>query len=434
MLTISREDVTGDVITEFTSSERFLKLPIVPYLKLLPSPMGKATVFDEINRPQKALINAINSPNYRFVVAALARRLGKTYIANIVGQLVTLMPGSSVLVISPNYSLSSISFDLQRALISQFDLEVDRNNVKDKVIELSNKSTIRMGSVNNVDSSVGRSYNLIIFDEAALDPKGDKAFNILRPTLDRPNSKAIFISTPRGQRNWFAEFFRRGYNAKHPEWVSIWADYSENKRMSSQDVEEARSSMSEAEFQQEYMANFNVYEGQIYNLVQNNAIVKFEDDGTYEFFGGLDPGYRDPCAFVIIAYSHSKDEYHIVTDYEEKEKTTSAHVEKIREIMGEYKVFDIFCDSAAAQFRADLAYEHDITTIPAIKDVLAGIGHVQSLLEAGKLKVDPSCTKTIDSFDQYRWDDKEGLVKEKPHHDFSHIPDAVRYAIHTYRV
>ena len=69
---------------------------------------------------------------------------------------------------SPNYSLSQISFDLQRNLIKHFDLEVIRDNAKDKVIELSNQSTIRMGSINQVDSVVGRSYDLIIFDEAAL--------------------------------------------------------------------------------------------------------------------------------------------------------------------------------------------------------------------------------------------------------------------------
>ena len=46
-----------------------------------------------------------------------------------------------------------------------------------------------MGSINQVDSVVGRSYDLIIFDEAAL-VDGKDAFNVaLRPTLDKENSK-----------------------------------------------------------------------------------------------------------------------------------------------------------------------------------------------------------------------------------------------------
>ena len=181
---ISRAEITGEVLHDLQSETRFLKLPVNPYLDLLGiTPLPS----------QVAIINASNNPKYRFVCAAVSRRQGKTYIANIIGQLVSLVPNSNILIMSPNYSLSQISFDLQRSLIKHFDLEVVKDNAKDKVIELSNGSTVRMGSVNQVDSCVGRSYDLIIFDEAAL-ADGRDAFNVaLRPTLDKDNSKAIFI-------------------------------------------------------------------------------------------------------------------------------------------------------------------------------------------------------------------------------------------------
>ena len=206
MLEISRDDISADALIEYPKDTRFIKLPINQYMELLKI---------EPIRSQIALINAINSPKYRFVVSALSRRQGKTYIANIIGQLIALVPGMNVLIMSPNYSLSQISFDLQRNLIKHFDLEVARDNAKDKIIELTNGSTVRMGSVNQVDSTVGRSYDLIIFDEAALGDAGMDAFNVaLRPTLDKPNSKCIFISTPRGRNNWFSEFYQRGYIEK----------------------------------------------------------------------------------------------------------------------------------------------------------------------------------------------------------------------------
>ena len=173
MLDVSRTDIVSSELMEFTASDRFIKLPISEYMNLLGI---------EPNSSQTALINAVNNPKYRFVCAAISRRQGKTYITNVIGQLVSLVPGSNILIMSPNYSLSQISFDLQRQLIKHFDLEVVRDNAKDKVIELSNGSTIRMGSVNQVDSAVGRSYDLIIFDEAAL-ADGKDAFNVaLRPT------------------------------------------------------------------------------------------------------------------------------------------------------------------------------------------------------------------------------------------------------------
>ena len=428
MLVVSRPDINVDAITEIDPQQRFIKLPITNYLKLL-------DVYDTINRPQVALINAVNDPKYRFICAALARRLGKTYIANIIGQLVTLVPGSNVLIISPNYNLSSISFELQRKLIKHFDLEVARDNLKDKIIELENGSTIRMGSLSTVDSTVGRSYDLIIFDEAALGEGGEAAFNVaLRPTLDKPQAKAIFISTPRGRNNWFSQFWNRGFDDNFPEWISLQADYTENTRMAESDVAEARRSMSKAEFEQEYLASFTTFEGQIYALNESD-IVEAPDDLKGEAIAGCDPGYRDETAFVVIVYDWGRDCFYVVDEYLKAEKTTAEHAEHFSELNNKHGVEVTFIDSAAAQFASDLAYLYNISTTKAKKDVLPGIAYVQTLVQQGRLKVAPHCTNVRQMFDQYRWDDRENLQRERPLHDkYSHMADAVRYALYTYTI
>lgn len=429
MLKISRSDVDSQCITPFPLPDRYIKLDIQAYMELL-------GIWTQVNAPQLALINAVNNPKYRFICAALARRLGKTYIANIVGQLVSLVPCSNVLIISPNYNLSAISFELQRSLIKKFDLEITRDNLKDKIIELSNGSTIRMGSLSTVDSCVGRSYNLIIFDEAALG-NGRDAFNVaLRPTLDRPNSKAIFISTPRGRNNWFSEFFNRGFSSEFPEWCSITADYSENSRMTETDVQEARRSMSRAEFEQEYLASFNVFEGQIYTL-PDSCVREFFVCDRQEVIAGLDPGYKDPTAYVVIVYDITNDIFHVVEEYLESEATTAKHAAKFNELNSRWNVDLTFIDSAAAQFAADLAYNYDIATTRAKKDVLPGIAYVQTLIEQNRLLVDPACINVLAMFNQYRWDngtkETRGIVREKPLHDeYSHMADAIRYALYTY--
>ena len=99
-LTVSRADIPKDEIARYDPPTRFLKLPVAPYLELL----GITPL-----KPQVAIINAINNPKYRFVTAAISRRLGKTYIANIIGQIVSLVPNSNTLIMSPNYSLSQMN-------------------------------------------------------------------------------------------------------------------------------------------------------------------------------------------------------------------------------------------------------------------------------------------------------------------------------------
>ena len=424
---VSRRDIISNEIVELGSEAKFLKLPIGPYLNLLnvkPLPS------------QVAIINAINNPKYRFVSAAVSRRQGKTYIANIIGQLVSLVPGSNILIMSPNYSLSQISFDLQRNLIKHFDLEVTKDNAKDKVIEISNGSTVRMGSVNQVDSCVGRSYDLIIFDEAAL-ADGKDAFNVaLRPTLDKENSKALFISTPRGRNNWFSEFFYRGFSDEFPEWCSIRATYQDNPRMSETDITEARKSMSEAEFKQEYEADFNTYEGQIWKFNFETQVKDLSqlDTSKMDVFAGLDVGFKDPTAMCVIAYDWENEMYYLVDEYLNNERTTEQHAEEIQKLIDRWDIDYIYIDSAAQQTRFDFAQNYDISTINAKKSVLDGIGHVSAIIDNDYLYVDQECKESLKCLDSYQWDPNPNLIKEKPKHNMaSHMADGLRYALYSFQ-
>ena len=426
MIEVSRTDIVPDYLMEYDSEDRFIKLPIESYLELLGI---------DPNTSQTALINAISNPKYRFVCAAVARRQGKTYISNIIGQLVCLVPNSHVLLMSPNYSLSQISFDLQRNLIKHFDLEVLRDNAKDKVIELSNNSTIRMGSINQVDSVVGRSYDLIIFDEAAL-TDGRDAFNVaLRPTLDKDNSKAIFISTPRGRNNYFAEFYYRGYSDEFPEWCSIKATYHENPRVSEDDIIEAKKSMSQAEFNQEYMADFNVFEGQVWAFNHENCTADLTamDVKNMDVFAGLDVGYKDPTAFCVIGYEWDEKKFYLLDEYLDSERTTEQHAVQIQKLIDKWEIDYIYIDSAAQQTRFDFAQNYDISTINAKKSVLDGIGHVAGIIDNDNLIVEQSCRESLMALDQYQWDPNPNLMREKPkHNDASHMADAIRYALYTF--
>ena len=426
MLDISRTDIVSSELMNFDATERFIKLPISEYMNLLGI---------EPNSSQTALINAVNNPKYRFVCAAISRRQGKTYITNVIGQLVSLVPGSHILIMSPNYSLSQISFDLQRQLIKHFDLEVVRDNAKDKVIELSNGSTIRMGSVNQVDSTVGRSYDLIIFDEAAL-ADGKDAFNVaLRPTLDKENSKAVFISTPRGRNNWFADFYYRGFSDEFHDWASIKATYHENPRFSDQDIQEAKKAMSQAEFAQEYLADFNTYEGQVWNFNFEECVADLSqlDTSKMDVFAGLDVGYKDPTALCVIAYDWDEQKYYLIDEYMDAERTTEQHAVEIRRMIDKYNIDWIYIDSAAQQTRFDLAQNYDISTINAKKSVLDGIGHAAGIIDNDILIIDQRCQQALSAVDQYQWDPNPNLLKEKPKHNMaSHMSDALRYALYTF--
>lgn len=428
---VSRDYLVYDQLEEFPLETRFLKLPVKKFFDLqniIPIP------------PQNALINAINDPRHRFVVGCLSRRTGKTFSANHIAFLKAMEPGTQVLIISPNYSLSNISWMEQTRLLKEHNIDTLKMNAKDKEIHLANGSLIKLGSVSQANSCVGRSYDLILFDEAALDPKGADAFNIqLRPTLDKPNSKAIFISTPRGT-NYFHEFYMRGFNDKFPRWASVHSTWEDNPRNTREDIEDARKSMSRAEFQQEYEADFTTFEGQIYegfdwkNCVQDLSDRNFIGNSSkYDVLMGIDAGYKDATASLLAYYDMDDDLFYITWDYENAEATTAQHAEEFFKIYEQNDVDMIFCDSAAAQFRYDLAAMHDLPSYPAKKSILDGIAYCQSLIDNNKVIVDKNCLFVLDMLRNYRWDPRPELIKPKPLHDkFSHVGDAFRYMLYSY--
>ena len=137
----------------------------------------------------------------------------------------------------------------------------------------------------------------------------------------------------------------------------------------------------------------------------------------------------------MIVYSPCEETYHIVDEYQDNQSTTAVHVERLNELIARWNIETIFIDSAAAQTAADLAYTYDIATIKAKKSVLDGIALVRTLADQNRIKVSPHCEHTLFMFDQYRWDSRESMVKERPEHGMaSHMADAVRYAMYTYTI
>lgn len=432
---VSRSYVNINNIVDFPLESRFFALPIENLLDVEGI---------QPNNPQIAIINALNDPRHRFVTACVSRRVGKSFIAYTLGFLKLLEPNVKVLVVAPNYSLANIGWTQIKALVKKYGLETIKENAKDKELELSNGSLFKLASASQADSAVGRSYDLIIFDEAAISSKGGDAFEIqLRPTLDKPNSKALFISTPRGA-NWFKTFYDRGFSPDPSlsKWVSIHGTYKDNPRVAEEDILEARKTVTNAYFRQEYEADFSVFEGQIFEDFDAKLHVRdfsreqeFFNSNEFENILGIDVGYRDPTAMLVIKYHYDDDIYYIMEEYEEKEKTTSDHAAYIHEIEEKYSIDRVFVDSAAAQFRNDLAYEHDIASAPAKKSVLDGLACIQNLFHQNKIIVDVSCTRLIHALANYKWDYDETsdkLVKEKPLHDGnSHLCDALRYGIYS---
>jgi PBSX family phage terminase large subunit len=401
----------------------FFKIPVDKLLQRLPTPV-------EFNESQWAMINGL--AENRFWVHIAGRRTGKSYSAAILAFSKLLEPGQQVMVVAPNFSLSSIIWDYVTDLIKLMNIEVEKFNQKDKVVKLINGSIFRLLSANNRDSLVGRAANLLIIDEAAIIPNDEYFIRDLRPALSTfKDSRCLWISTPRGKGNYLYDYYMRGQNPEYEDWGSAVYTWRSNPRLSEKDVMEAKRSMTRALFAQEYECEWTTTESQIYETISEEKHVgSYQTHRFVEVIAGLDVGYRDENVFVVIGFDGER--YYVIDEYISKESTTSALASVILEKIDEWRIDNIYIDSAAQQVKADFAYDYDINTTNAIKSVNDGINFVQSLIENDKLLFDSEgAAHAFHAMSSYKWNPSTDIPK--PVHDWSsHCSDAIRYALYTH--
>ena len=433
MLEVSDKNISTDSIDAYPVEDRFLKLPIENFLDIMQ--------FEPL-APQYAFINAVNKPGTRFVTACLSRRTGKTYIANIVAFTKLLEPETRVLLVSANYTLAVISWNILRGLIRRFNIETTKSNEKDRSIILANGSQITMGSVSQIDSLVGVSNDLILFDECALsDPhKTRDGFQVaLMPTLDKIDSKAVFISTPRGMDpSPFYTWYQRGYDEEFPEWSSIRSDYRENPRLLQTTVDTAKKSMSKQAFKQEYEASFeSSNEGVVYDFSFDVDVLSAEElkpilemKDRCDKIIGIDIGFKDATTAVVLYVLEGV--FYVVAEYSASQKDSKTQAEGIRKLVEEHDVDFSFGDSAAAQVLYDWAYLYDVSINKAVKHKLPGIAYVATKVENHELKISSECKDLLHCIRNYSWKTDSASGKQDTLHAFSDIMDALRYAMYSY--
>ena len=320
--------------------------------------------------------------------------------------------------------------------IDQNEYEVKKMNQKDKTVTLINNSEIRAVSIVSQVNIVGRRYDLVVVDEAALIDNDEYFTTGIRPAMaENPNSRILWISTPRGQHNYFYNYYQKGVDPENKQWKSLHFPWYKNPRFDEDEIAEAKATMSDAEFRQEFLGEFTVFENAIYTELNEDHLTE-EDTHEHKFgytFGGYDCGYKDPAACVIIGVN-SKGEYTIKDSFRVKEASSDYKAELMREMMTKHNVEHYFVDAAAAAQEIRDLVERNVPVRKARKGIVKdGINYVHGLIGAGKVKIDKNHAQDVyDSLKSYRW--KKNAQSPTPEHDiFSHYADATRYALFSHR-
>lgn len=399
----------------------------------------------------------VESDPRRFRIVCAGRRSGKSVLSRMIILKWATEKVGVYWIVSPNYKQSKMIHwqELQREVPLNW---VAKKNEVDLAITLMNGSVIELKGAENPDSLRGSKLRGLVIDEIASIRNWNWLWQeCLRPTLTDYESPAIFISTPKGY-NHFWDLYELGQ--KQDLQYKSWRFTSyENPFISKDEIDKARTELTEDTFAQEYLADFRKYTGLVYKEFQREVHVmeSFEIPDNWSWYRGIDFGSTNPTACLWIVVDND-DNWFIVNEHYETGQTIDYHAGVINSRTKNAIVVSTYGDPSGAQWISEFA-QRGIYITPANKEVGTNFnswvrfgiekiaeklkripGHmVQSVSDKGDVRGLPSlyifttCVSTIKEFETYRWKEKsvtqaqdlnEPDVPEKAN---DHALDSLRY-------
>ncbi len=151
------------------------------------------------------------------------------------------------------------------------------------------------------------------------------------------------------------------------------------------------------------------------------------------FYVSIDYGTINPCSMGLWGVN-SEGAARIRESYfdsrkEGRQRTDEEHYQALIELVDDVPITRVIVDPSAASFIECIRRHGEFRVKPAINSVIDGIRITSSLLNAGMIRIDPSCKDCIREFGLYRWDEKktaDTVLKEN-----DHAMDEVRYFCNT---
>jgi phage terminase large subunit-like protein len=205
-----------------------------------------------------------NSPA-RFRVVDAGRKFGKTRLG-VWECIEAALHGGLAWWVAPSYKVSKVGWRPLRMIAKQ--IPGAAISLAEMTVTLPGGGAVTVRSADNPDSLRGEGLNFVVLDECAF-MKPETWTEAIRPNLSATLGRALFISTPRG-RNWFWEIYQRGLRGDN-DYQSFTYPTAANPGILPSEIQEARDTLPELIFRQEYLAEFIDDQGSVFRRVQEAA-------------------------------------------------------------------------------------------------------------------------------------------------------------------
>ncbi len=392
----------------------------------------------EIPYKPRPLQKELHTQLKRFNVICCHRRFGKTVFAiNHLIRTAISKPNKRLAYIAPTYRQGkNVAFDyLKEYTAPLMKLGGNRHETELK-IDLWNGSRIQIFGSDNPDALRGLGFDGVVLDEFALmSPR--TWTEVVRPAVSDKLGYVIFIGTPMGHNQFWDVYDlakRRG-----GDWKAVLYRASETDIIGKDELEEARLTMPEDQFEQEFECSFQAavsgayYGKQIQKAEKENRIVDIDYDKNIDVETWWDLGIGDSTA---IWFAQRVGTEVRLIDYYETSGEALSHYAQVLEAKGynygrhvaphDIVARELGTGKSRLEVASELGIQFDVC--PKL-EVQHGIEAVRNTLDQCWFDRN-RCKAGIECLRQYRkeYDDRMQTFKNKPLHDWSsHGADAFRY-------
>ena len=145
---------------------------------------------------------------------------------------------------------------------------IAKKNSSGMIVYFKNGSIYQLKGSDQPDALRGPNPFGVIFDE--FDTQKQEAWGVIEPILRANGGWAWFIGTPRGRQGLY-DFYNRGQSG-HKEWASWLLKASESRIIDFEQLQEARKSMTESLYNQEFECEFLQSEGSVFRGIRDIMI------------------------------------------------------------------------------------------------------------------------------------------------------------------
>ena len=314
-------------------------------------------------------------------------------------------------------------------------------NLTELRITLSNGSDIVLAGANDEATAEvfrGQKFPLVVLDECASFRSHFKEMveEVIEPALIDYSGTLAMIGTPSAACRGL--FFDATTSKDSPYSIHKWTildnpfiphakDWLEER------MRERNWTTDTPAYRREWLGEWVAStDSQVYAFSRDKNLARSGIPQKLDYILGIDLGYDDETAFVVVGYHPNIREMFVVETYAKSEMTITDIVRKIGDFQERYKSFNrIVCDTGGLgkQIAAEIRKRYGVALFPAEKTQKAEfIQLLNDDLRSGRVLVNPIEINFIEEITALQWDEeKEGRFIEDPRFA-NHRTDAFLYA------